>query len=167
MTAEVAVRNLEVGDEAVVKAWLRPYLEQHLTWWTAAYDTSPRYHLIDLVNREWDDLLTENRMNKSLVRIADGIEPLGIVYASLRKDRYMGISLGVLSWLYVVEAARGTGVSSLLMDAADSWMAAQGAEGREVFVTTENAAAVKLYERFEYRAVDARMLGPAPRKHMP
>ena len=74
----------------------------------------------------------------------------------------MGILVGVLSWLYVAEVARGTGVSSRLMDAADTWMSAQGVQGREVFVTSENVAAIGLYERFGYRVVDARMLGAAP-----
>lgn len=49
------------------------------------------------------------------------------------------------------------------MEAADSWMATQGVLGREVFVTAENVPALKLYERFGYRVVDARMLGAAPR----
>ncbi len=38
-------------------------------------------------------------------------------------------------------------------------MTAQGVRGREVFVTAQNTAAVRLYERHGYRVVDHRMLG--------
>ena len=156
------LRPLEPTDETTVKAWLEPYLTQHLTWWTAAYGTTPRHSLETLVDREWDDLGNKSRTAEGFVCVAEDTGPLGVVYAALREDRYMGILVGVLSWLYVAEVARGTGVSSRLMDAADTWMSAQGVQGREVFVTSENVAAVGLYERFGYRVVDARMLGAAP-----
>ena len=156
------IRPLEPTDETTVKAWLEPYLTQHLTWWTAAYETAPRHSLETLVNQEWDDLLAASRTPGRFVRVAENTEPLGVVFASLREDRYMGIPVGVLSWLYVAETARGTGVSSLLMDAADRWMTAQDVQGREVFVTAENVAAIRLYERFGYKVVDARMLGRKP-----
>lgn len=157
------LRKLEPTDETTVKTWLRPYLAQHLTWWAAAYGITPRRSLQDLVSREWDDLLTASRALEGFVGVAEDTLALGVVYARLREDRYLGIPVGVLSWLYVAEEARGVGVSTRLMKAADGWMAAQGAEGREVFVTSENTPAVKLYERFGYRVMDARMLGPAPR----
>lgn len=50
------------------------------------------------------------------------------------------------------------------MGAADRWMDKRNVEGREVFVTNVNTAALKVYERFGYRVVDCRMLGPAPRR---
>lgn len=153
------LRSLEPTDETTVKAWLEPYLTQHLTWWTAAYGTAPRHSLETLVNREWNDVFTKSRSAEGFVCIAEDTGPLGVVCANLRDDRYMGVPVGVLSWLYVAETARGTGVSSRLMEAAESWMTAQGVQGREVFVTLENVAAVRLYERFGYRVVDARMLG--------
>lgn len=162
MKHPINLRPLEPTDELTVKTWLGPYLTQHLTWWTAAYGTAPRHSLGTLIDREWDDLSTKSRAAKRFVCVAETTEPLGVVSADPREDRYMGVTVGVLSWLYVAEVARGTGVSSLLMDAAEGWMNAQGVQGREVFVTSENIAAVKLYERFGYRVVDARMLGSAP-----
>lgn len=157
------LRPLEPTDETTVKAWLEPYLTEHLMWWTAAYGTAPRHSLETLVGREWDDAFTNSRAAEGFVCVAETTGPLGVVSAALREDRYMGVTVGVLSWLYVAEASRGTGVSSRLMDAAEGWMSAQGVQGREVFVTSENVAAVRLYERFGYRVVDARMLGPVPR----
>lgn len=157
------LRNLETTDETTVKRWLNPYLTQHLAWWTAAYGTALRHSVSALVSREWDDLAAGSRTPEHFVCVAENTQPLGVVYARLREDQYMGVAVGVLSWLYVAEEARGKGVSSLLMEAADSWMATQAVMGREVFVTAENAPALKLYERFGYRAVDVRMLGAAPR----
>ena len=158
------LRTLRATDETTVKTWLRPYLTQHLAWWAAAYAAAPRHTLGLLVDREWDDLLAASRAPGGFVGVTEDVRPLGVVYASLREDRYLGIPVGVLSWLYVVAEARGQGVSSVLMQAAEGWMTAQGAEGREVFVTSENTPALKLYRRFDYRVVDARMLGPAPRQ---
>lgn len=161
------LRSLEPTDETTVKAWLRPYLTEHLTWWTAAYGTAPRHSLETLVDREWDELRNRSRTAEAFICVAEANEPLGVVFATLREDRDMGVPVGVLSWLYVAEGARGTGVSRLLMDAADAWMSAQGVLGREVFVTSENVAAVRLYERFGYKVVDARMLGSAPQGNVP
>lgn len=166
------LRTLRATDETTVKGWLRPYLTEHLAWWAAAYGAAPRHPLGALVDREWAELLAGSHAPERFVRVAQetapgapqGAQPLGVVYASLREDRYLGIQVGVLSWLYVAAAARGQGVSSILMQAAEDWMAAGGTEGREVFVTAANTPALKLYERFGYRVVDARMLGPAPRR---
>lgn len=91
-----------------------------------------------------------------------GATVLGVVMANLRTDRYLGIELGVLSWIYVAEAARGQGVANILMEAADHWMHEKGVEGREVFVTEANHTAIRLYERFGYQVTDSRMLGASP-----
>ena len=164
---DLTLRSLRETDEIVVKTWLRPYLREHLGWWEAAYGVAARVPLEDLVRREWNDLLGASRAADSFVSLAErpgeaAPEPLGAVLAACRDDRYLGIKLGVLGWLYVAEAARGQGVSSRLLGAADTWMSTQQVEGREVFVTSENRAAVAAYRRFGYRAVDTRMLGPAP-----
>lgn len=162
------LRTLRATDEETVKSWLRPYLTEHLAWWAVAYAAAPRHTLSALVNREWAELLAGSLAPERFVRVAQGAtqeaQPLGVVYASLHEDRYLGILVGVLSWLYVTEEARGQGVSNRLLEAADGWMAAQGAEGRELFVTAANTPAMRCYERFGHRMVDARMLGPAPQR---
>lgn len=166
------LRTLRATDEETVKRWLRPYLTEHLAWWAASYGAAPRHTLGALVDREWAELLAGSSASERFVRVAQetapgasqDAQPLGVVYASLREDRYLGIPVGVLSWLYVAQQVRGKGVSSLLLEAADGWMATQGAEGRELFVTAANTPALGRYERFGYRVVDARMLGPAPRR---
>ena len=48
------------------------------------------------------------------------------------------------------------------MDVVNDWMKENAVSGREVFVTADNRAAVKLYEGFGYRMIDYRMLGAMP-----
>ena len=156
------IMTLNASHEATVKAWLRTYLEEHLSWWAQAYGTQANRSLEDLVERDWAFLLKNSKeANKYVVILGDKL-PLGIVHCETRIDRYMNIKLGTLGWIYVDEDARGQGISHKLMQAADAWMKTQGAEGREVFVTATNKAAVKLYERFGYQKVDYRMLGVKP-----
>lgn len=162
---DLTVRPLEPTDEPVVRSWLKPYLEQHLAWWRAAYGAAPKIPVAQLVTREWQGLVKASDAPEQFVGVAvAGLEAVGVVLAATQDDHYLGIKVGVLGWLYVVDKTRGQGVSSVLMTAADAWMQAQQVEGRQVYVTTDNRAAVKVYERFGYRAVDARMLGAAPAK---
>lgn len=153
------VRGLREADAPVVQAWLRTYLAEHLSWWQAAYGSLPASDLAELVGRDWQELIGADP-DRQWVRVAGEHRAQGIVFAEKRRDRYMGFEVGVLSWIYVDETARGQGVSTALMTAAGDWMTAQGVRGREVFVTAQNTAAVRLYERHGYRVVDHRMLGP-------
>lgn len=67
-------------------------------------------------------------MGGQCVQVVDG--PLsGIVFAEKRQEPYMGIDIGVLSWIYVDPAVRGQGVSHRLMKAAHAWMDEQGGAG--------------------------------------
>ena len=108
--------------------------------------------------RDWQELIGADS-DRQWVRVAGERRAQGIVFAQKRQDRYMGFEVGALSWIYVDEATRGQGVSTALMTAAGDWMTAQGVRGREVFVTAQNTAAVRLYERHGYQVVDHRMLG--------
>ena len=157
MTA-LPVRAMREEDAPTVQAWLQTYLADHLAWWTRAYGRPPASELSGLVRRDWQELIGADP-TRQWVRVAGEPRAQGIVFAEKRLDRYMGFEVGVLSWIYVDADARGQGVSSALMTAAGAWMTAQGVGGREVFVTAQNAAAVRLYERHGYQVVDHRMLG--------
>ena len=153
---ELSIRTLRPEDAPVVKSWLRTYLTEHLTWWQEAYGRTPEGSLNELVEKNWHNLL-EARLGQQFVQVVDG--PLsGIVFAEKRQEAYMGFNIGVLSWIYVEPAARRQGVSHRLMKAAHEWMDEQGVQGRQVFVTAANEAAVKLYQRHGYRVADYRML---------
>ncbi|GGQ93505.1 GNAT family N-acetyltransferase [Deinococcus ruber] len=157
----VTLRALQSSDRPAVEAWLSAYLTDHLTWWTHAYGQAPVSDVAALVARDWQELSEAAAGGERLVVVAeqDG-ELLGIVRAGTRTDRYMGFRIGVLEWIYVGAAARGRGVSGHLMTHALAWMDTQDVQGREVFVTAENGAAVALYRRYGFRTVDFRMLAP-------
>ena len=156
-TAEL--RPLRPDDAPTVQRWLTAYLGEHLAWWAEAYGRAPESSLDELVQRDWDDLVEAGASDTTFVRVLEDASPLGIVSARTQSERFMGFEVGVLSWIYVDEAARGRGVADRLMDAAGAWMGERGVKGRQVYVTIGNAAAVRLYERHGYRTVDYRMLG--------
>lgn len=153
---ELPLRALRPEDAPIVKSWLRTYLTEHLSWWQEAYGRAPEGSLDELVEKNWHNLI-EASIGDQCVRVVDG--PLsGIIFAEKRHESYMGFDIGVLSWIYVDPAVRGQGVSHRLMKAAHEWMDKQGVQGRQVYVTAANEAAVKLYQRHGYRVVDYRML---------
>ena len=156
---ELSLRALRHEDAPVIKPWLRTYLTEHLTWWQEAYGRTPEGSLDELVEKNWHNLIEAN-IGGQCVKVIE--EPLsGIVFAEKRQEHYMGFDIGILSWIYVDPAARGQGVSRRLMKAAHEWMDEQGVQGRQVFVTAANQAAVKLYQRYGYQVADYRMLATA------
>lgn len=170
MLADLTIRTLLPADLSTVEAWLLDYVQQHRTWWSRAYGTEPRSSLKDVVAAELADLVSDAEKDGHTVRVlaktaepgaAAGI-PLGIVVARTQLDRFMGLQVGTLSWIYVAEQARGTGAADHLMATAESWFVEQGATGRMVFVTAKNPKAVRLYVRHGYRIADHRMLKGFP-----
>ncbi|GGJ82545.1 GNAT family N-acetyltransferase [Deinococcus aquiradiocola] len=158
------LRLLAPGDEPTVRAWLAEHLDAHRQWWQDAYGHLPVMPAPDALEREWAELQGADRSAAHLVTVSADLHghPTGIVQAGVRDDRVMGLRLGVLQWIYVTPARRGHGTADRLMRHALAWMDAQGVQGREVFVTARNAAAVRLYERHGFRTTDHRMLAPAP-----
>jgi ribosomal protein S18 acetylase RimI-like enzyme len=152
------IRPLRENDATVVQLWLSDYLGEHRAWWAAAYGREPESSLEELVRRDWDDLCEASGSVSSFVRAAGVSSPVGIVSARKQPDRFMGFEVGILSWIYVDPLARGRGVADALMEAAGVWMSGQGVEGRQVYVTIGNEAAVRLYQRHGYKAADYRML---------
>ena len=161
MGTSSALRPLLPSDLPTIDAWLRDYVAEHRAWWTEAFGAEPGTPLAEAAAAEREDLVRFSERDDHLVRVlagaADGA-PLGVVLARVRQDRYMGLLIGQLAWIYVAPAARGSGASARLMDAAEAWFVERGAAGREVFVTAANARAVGVYERHGYRVVDYRML---------
>ncbi|MBB6097350.1 ribosomal protein S18 acetylase RimI-like enzyme [Deinobacterium chartae] len=154
------LRPLDRNDAPTVRSWLSEHLTQHRAWWSKAWNAEPIIPLEDVIEAEWNELAEAASAASSAVLVAEhGGTALGVVYVRTRPDAYMGFTLGVLSWIYVDEPARGHGVANALMQAAHRWMDTHSVRGHEVFVTAANSAAVKLYERHGYRVVDHRMLG--------
>jgi len=155
----VTLRPLEARDEAPVRSWLEAHLSQHQEWWAAGYGRAPTAGLPDLMERERHDLQEAAQSPQRSVAVLehDG-QALGIVLAGVRADRTMGLQLGVLQWIFVTPEGRGQGHADTLMRHALAWMDARGVDGREVFVTVLNPAAVALYRRHGFEVADHRML---------
>lgn len=151
------MRDLSIEDETTVKDWLGDYLTQHIDWWSEAYGVAPQTKLETLIKEEWAELLEAVSKEETFVNVA-GDKPAGIVYVRTRHDKYLGVEIGVLAWIYVSPEARGQNVSAQLLDAASVWMKTRAVGGREVYVTAQNGSAVRLYERHDYSVVDHRML---------
>lgn len=161
----LSLTSLEPDDVEQIWPWLVEHLKWHLRCWSDALDLGWDDEAIDvrmragrLVEGEWVQVCTAAEDDSALVRVArvDG-EAVGLVVADRRHDRYLGLDLGVLSWIYVSPAHRRAGVGTALMDEAMGWMEREGLRASEVFVTAANEAAISRYRAQGYRVVDHRM----------
>ena len=124
-------------------------------------------HLVehDLVVRDWEEIIKSSQSERcSVITLRDRAQGpiLGIVWSELRRDRYLRVKVGAISWIYVAPSVRGRGYGAQLLKATHGWMRDLGVEMREVFVTEANEAAVKSYKAQGYQVVDHRMLAPPP-----
>jgi GNAT superfamily N-acetyltransferase len=165
-------RLLHIGDlhltrdKPAVYAWLRAFLRWHLEsfsraaglQWSAA-QIDERIDRGGLLEREWQALAAASQGEVELVAVVrEGTRAVGIVHASEQQDRYLGLRLGVLSWIFVEPVSRGSGASDLLLQAARDWMKERGLTVAEVFVTADNAAALALYRRHRFAIADHRLI---------
>lgn len=152
------LRPLRHSDAVSVQGWLNRYLSEHMARWTEAYASPPESSLEELVLRDWHRLLEASSSDARFAQVLETTSPVGIVLARKQIEGYMGFEVGVLDWIYVDTDLRGQGAADELMNSATSWMREQGVKGRQVYVTIDNAAAVRLYERHGFKSVDTRML---------
>ena len=166
MTNACILRSLEGQDANEVRKWLADWLEHHLAGWVKAYgldwtEDKIRMHIFDenLVDRDWYEISEAASDPSRLVRVAEvNNSAAGIIYAELRPDRYLSVTQGVISWLYVTPEARGQQVASNLLENAHHWMREQQVVVSEVFVTATNHAALETYNRAGYQLVDHRLV---------
>lgn len=83
--------------------------------------------------------------------------PTSTILAARDGDRVVGTVMagydGHRGWLYYVAVAndhRGTGLGRALVDAAEQWLAAQGARVIRLMVRAENEAAAGFYKALGY-----------------
>jgi ribosomal protein S18 acetylase RimI-like enzyme len=155
-----------VRDKPAVYAWLRAFLRWHLAsfsrsaglpWTDAQIDE--RIDRGGLLEREWQSLSAASQADDHLVAVVRaGTRAVGIVHATEQQDRYLGLRLGVLAWIFVEPVSRGSGAGDLLMEAAHDWMKQRGLAAVELFVTADNAPAMALYRRHGYAIADHRMI---------
>jgi ribosomal protein S18 acetylase RimI-like enzyme len=83
---------------------------------------------------------------------APGSDVVGFVTFDVERGRYtQDVARGVVEDLYVRPAARGEGVGSALLSAAESALAAAGADVVALEAMADNEAARRFYERHGYR----------------
>ena len=166
MNAPLVFRTLRPEDEATVRIWLNDYFRDHLAGWVTAHGlpwTSAQIgeHVREqrLVERDYAELCAATEDPRSHVELAiEGTNPLGIVHAQQRVDRYLQVPIGVVSWVYVDPAARRRGIADRLLQLALLWMRENGLRASEVFVTESNGDARRSYERAGFVSVDSRMV---------
>lgn len=165
-------RSLQIGDLHLVRdkpavyAWLRAFLRGHLATASRAAGTPWSDARIDeridrggLLAREWQALADASQAEDQLVAVArEGARAVGIVHAMEQQDRYLGLRLGALSWIFVEPVSRGSGAGDLLMEAAHDWMRQRGLAAAEIFVTADNTPALALYRRHGYAVADHRLI---------
>lgn len=167
---DLPLTPLNSDDVQQIWPWLQQHLRWHLAHWAAQAnldwsDDDVERRIVDgrLVQREWAALLGASAAPDAVVRVLRrGDRAVGVVHAEERPDRYLGVNVGVLSWLHVAEAERGRGYARPLVEAATAWFQERKLTLAEVFVTAENEAAVKAYARGGFAVVDHRMLRATP-----
>jgi len=166
VTGDPVLTELREDDANVFWPWHRDHLAWHIRRWSEAWhlgwdeaDIAARIRDGRLIEKEWTELLAAADGDDTLVRVLrDGEQPIGAIYAEIRTDPYMGLPLGVLSWLHVDEAARGRRLSEPLVKAALAWWAQRGVPIAQVYVTAGNDAAIKAYAKGGFEIIDHRML---------
>ena len=159
--------SLREDDREAVCGWLREHLLEHMRWWSteigpAWSDAHILEHLREhqLVEREWSELWEDARKEDRFVTVARDLDgkALGVVWGSVRIDRYFRHPRGELNWICVEPQERRRGIAALLMDWADLWFKGREVRSYELFATGLNRSAIELYKKRGYTVVDVRML---------
>ena len=166
MMEELNYGPLIESDADCVQKWLADWLTRHVSGWSGAYgldwttnDIKAHIERQALVGREWAEIRAAAADRDCFVCVAKaGRTPVGLVYAEKRTDRYLALTTGVISWIYVDPSVRQKGVALRLLEEAHGWFVQQDVSVSEVFVTASNRAALAAYERGGYRVLDHRLL---------
>ncbi|SDX23268.1 Acetyltransferase (GNAT) family protein [Marininema mesophilum] len=83
--------------------------------------------------------------------------PIGILFLDIRRDHLTFRNEGYINEIYLSPEYQGQGLSRQILMDGEAWFAEKGISSRQVFVTANNLAAVRLYERLGYQVIDYRM----------
>lgn len=114
------------------------------------------------VGRRWgEELAARIGQNNVYLRVftpPDDAVPVGFLYQDIRQDPHRHHLSGYINEIFLEPAYRGRGWSRAMLEDGERWFTQQGISSRQVFVTSNNLAAVKLYASMGYRVADYRML---------
>lgn len=163
----IVLTTLRASDEGDVRSWLQRFLRHHNSTWAdalalgwSAGEVDAQQVAIDLVERHWQALWRAAHDERQIVVAArlDG-RLLGCVWACCERHAYLGIRVGVLSWIYVAPWGRRHGVGKALIDAVREWMRMRRIVSLQVSVLANNQAAIRLYRSAGLEIADVRMMG--------
>ena len=162
--------SLREDDRVIVSGWLKGHLLQHMKWWSEQIGPAwSEDHILEhlreyqLVEKEWSEIWEDSLKEDRFVTVARNLDgnSVGVVWGSVRLDRYFRHCRGELNWICVEPNERRRGIARLLMDWADLWFKGRDVRSHELFATGLNRSAIELYKKRGYKVVDVRMLrGP-------
>ncbi|MDR6226727.1 N-acetyltransferase [Desmospora profundinema] len=155
-------------DEETIIRFHLELLREHYKLWSqiTESDYDPDYWEQMMrekeVGRRWGEELAERVGQKHVyLRVftpPDDDHPIGYLYQDIRPDPHMFHPAGYINEIYLEPAYRGRGWSRAMLEDGEHWFRERGIATRQVFVTSNNLAAVKLYTSLGYRVADYRMM---------
>lgn len=154
-------------DEACIIRFHLALMHEHYKLWAQITETP--YDSDDwegvLRNREagrrWAEELAE-RVGRDTIYLKvfclPDDHPIGYLYQEIRPDPHTFQQTGTINEIYVEPDYRGQGLAQAMLKDGEAWFRECGISTRQVFVTSNNLAAVKLYASMGYRIADYRMM---------
>ena len=128
--------------EAVADMWVRLARDQR------RYDS---YVYADANRETMRETLAAHQVNDGLLVAREGDSVVGFASFSIERGSLdLDADRGLLSNIYVEPGARGQGLGTALLEAAEDELAAQGAEVVVLEVMARNEAARRFYDRHGY-----------------
>ncbi|PXA70736.1 GNAT family acetyltransferase [Cryobacterium arcticum] len=122
---------------------------------------------VDAVVALWEEAGLTRPWNPPAVDLQRALDgATSTVLGGYRDDRLVGTVMvghdGHRGWVYYLAVAaseRGAGLGRKLMQAAESWLTANGAVKLQLMVREANAQVIGFYTRLGYADADVRVLG--------
>ncbi|SFS41211.1 GNAT family N-acetyltransferase [Marininema halotolerans] len=155
-------------DEAVAMDFHLELMRNHYQLWAEItgeeYDSAYWEHTltVEKAGKQWTEELAERHEDENtyiqMYSLTSSDEPIGILYLDIRRDHLTFQNAGYINEIYLAPEYQGQGLSRQILLDGETWFAKKGISSRQVFVTSNNLAAVRLYESMGYRVADYRMI---------
>ena len=146
----IITRKATLNDLPVLAEFLQLLVEAERPFDETLKDGEVIYYdLRDLIERSDSELLV----------LEDAGKLVGAGYAQIRKGKtYVKFEeYAHLGFMYVLPEYRGRGLNQQLIEELKAWVLSQGVREVQLEVYTENAAAVRAYEKAGFKQILTRM----------
>ncbi|GHF79343.1 GNAT family N-acetyltransferase [Thalassotalea marina] len=139
------IREATLNDLPVLRAFEQGIIEAERPFEPQL--KSEQIHYYDL-----ETLITAEHVHLVVVEL-DGIA-IGSGYVRIEKAKpYLKYNFkGYVGFIYVVAEQRGKGIVKLILSALEEWSSMQGVEALHLDVFSQNASAIRAYEKFGFKA---------------